>query len=90
MTQTTKTVVTGTGRFWGYTDEVDTVERLARRALAVLDVTFTVTDRKEIGSRGLFRRQVVSKMEYQIAAPTRREVAEAGNLINALARDVLS
>lgn len=87
----TTTLTATTGRIWGYTDEVDTVERIARQAFEKTPaVTFTVTNRKVIGSRGWFTRRLVSKYEYAITAPTHREVVTAGQLIDTLADAYLS
>lgn len=75
-----------TGRIWGFTDEVDRVERVVSRALAGKAVTFTVTQRSVIGSRGFVNRRLISKYEYRITGPDRRQVGLIGALVDRLAQ----
>jgi hypothetical protein len=67
-----------TGRMRGYTDELDWVERcvsetvetiherVAARGKAPITLTFAVTRRSVIGSRGWFTKRNISKYEYEI------------------------
>lgn len=82
----TSGLVSATGRIWGFTPEIDRIERVVSRALVGKAVTFEVTDRSRIGTRGLLAKRYVSKYEYRITGPDRRQVALIGNLIDNLAR----
>lgn len=86
-----------TGRMWGYTDEIDWVERSVRKTVdlanaklverdgpSAAQMEFTVTDRKVTGSRGFFTKRLVSKYEYEIAAPSRGAAKTIANLVNDL------
>lgn len=75
-----------TGRMWGYTDELDWVERQIRSVLHE-SMTFTVTDRKLIGQRGWFNKRFVSKYEYEMTG-TRKQCEVIVNFIQSLVAQI--
>lgn len=84
----TTDLVSATGRLWGFTSEIDQIERVVSRALLGKAVTFEITQRSRIGERGFFNKRYVSKYEYRITGPDRRQVALIGDLIDHLAREL--